>query len=681
MKTIAMILSVVIFSLFTTNLFAQKPNVEWGEIPRSDLEMTSYPSDTNATALVLYDYGESKFNDDLDIVFTRHQRVKIFTQKGFKWGTYSIGVRTGDGDERLVEIEGCTYSLNDKNEITTTEFDDDEVFEDKATDNVTYYKFTLPALKPECIIEVRYKIVSTNLYDVKDWTFQKDEPVRWSEYKFIFPRALGYSLVKLGYENWAFEETKEVKQNFSGPAYALLGTTNANCWDVDLAVKDIPALRDEPFITTLKDYANELQIQLSGYAFANGVRRQFFTDWKMLVEELSDSKNVGDAIDVTGDVEDLEKSITKGLTNPLDKMKAIYQWVTKSIVWNGLNRFYKEQDVDDVIEYKKGNSAEITFLFLSLLKSANIEAYPVILSTRDNGKIQILYPIVNQFNYVIAQVKIDSTTYLVDATSPLRSYDLLPSKVLNTRGLVIKPDTEEWISINSNKKNIDYSLTAINVNEDGSINGRLEDSYGEYNSLSIRRKLESKKDIEIANDLLDAESKGLTIDSVLIENKDSLETSLKLNSYISSDSYCQKNGDLIYINPCLVHRLKENPFKSKVRKFEIDYGFQNGDISIIDIAIPKGYELKEKLDNKKILVENVASFSRISGLLDDNKFQIIIKMEIKSSIVSPNYYSQLKAFYANIVDLEAEQIVIGPKLKASENLKGTDKKNGKGNNN
>ena len=429
---------ILLLGLFSTKLFSQAPKLEWGEVPKSDLEMTSYPPDTNASALILYDLGESKFNDDLDIVFTRHQRVKIFTQKGFDWGTYSIGVRTSNGDERFVEVEGYTYSLNDKNEIVKTEFDDDEVFEDRVTDNVTYYKFTLPALKPGCVIEVRYKIVSTQLYNVKDWTFQKNEPVRWSEYKFCFPRALGYSFVKLGYESWAIDEAKEVNQTFSGTASSLLGTQIAKCWDVDVAVKDIPALRDEPFITTLNDYANELQIQLSGYAFANGVQRRFFTDWKNLVEELLDSDNFGDAIDVTGDVEDLEKSITKGLTNPLDKMKAIHNWVSKSIVWNGRDRFFKEQDVDDVLEYKKGNSAEITFLFLSLLKSANIEAYPVILSTRDNGKIQVMYPMVNQFNYVISQVKIDSTTYLVDATNPLRPFDLLPSKVLNTRGLIIK---------------------------------------------------------------------------------------------------------------------------------------------------------------------------------------------------------------------------------------------------
>ena len=43
--------------------------------------MTSYPSDTNATALVLYDYGESKFNDDLDIVFTVINALKYLPKK------------------------------------------------------------------------------------------------------------------------------------------------------------------------------------------------------------------------------------------------------------------------------------------------------------------------------------------------------------------------------------------------------------------------------------------------------------------------------------------------------------------------------------------------------------------------------------------------------------------------
>ena len=80
--------------LFTTGIssfaFTQSPPITWGDIPRADLEMKSFPKDTNASAVVLCDYGESYFNDDLNIVFNRHVRIKILTTKGYEWGTASI---------------------------------------------------------------------------------------------------------------------------------------------------------------------------------------------------------------------------------------------------------------------------------------------------------------------------------------------------------------------------------------------------------------------------------------------------------------------------------------------------------------------------------------------------------------------------------------------------------------
>ena len=301
------------------------------------------------------------------------------------------------------------------------------------------------------------------------------------------------------------------------------------------------------------------------------------------------------------------------------------------------------------------------------------------LSTRGNGQIQDLYPIYSQFNYVIAQVKIGSTTYLLDATDPLRPYDLLPTKVLNTRGLVVKPGEVQWINIASVKKNIDRSMTMIHVNKDGSIIGKLEDSYSDYNSLSHRKSLADEKDVDLAKDLLKTESQGITIDSVTVSNRDSIQSPLTLVSYISSDSYTQKNGDIIYLNPYLVHRWKENPFKSKERKFAIDYGFKNGDMTVMNIYMPDGYELKEKVQNKTILVGDFASFTRIAGI-DNNMIQIINKMEIKSSLISPKYYSQLKEFYAQIVALQAEQIVLGPKSASTEKTTEKNSKDSKGSN-
>ncbi len=677
MKPKTFYFTILLISIISYSNFAQEPKVEWGEIPRSDLEMTSYPADTNATAVILYEYAESTFDDDFDIVLSVHKRIKILTKAGFDWGTETLFLNTEKGKQRLRNVEGATYSLNEKGEVVKTEFDDDEIYEDEYIKNRTSYKFTLPALKPGCVIEIRYQVISDDIQLIKDWTFQKSEPVRWSEYKVRFPRNLAYAIVKRGFEHWQIDEVNEVNQTFSGNAAALIGTENIKCWEYKWAVKDIPALRDEPYITTINDYTNVVNIQLAAYMFANGVRNQLFSDWKAMIEELLDYKGFGDKIDVTGDVEDLGVSITKGINDPLDKMKAIYNWVSKSIVWDGHNRYTADQDVDDVIEYKKGNSAEINFLLMSLLKSVGIDCNPVLLSTRDNGAIQDIYPIYYQFNYVIAQVKIGKTNYLLDPTNPLRPYDLLPSKILNTKGLVMQPDLVQWIGIKSDKKNVDRSMTLIHVNKDGSINGRLDNSFAEYNSVAYRKSLADKKDIDAAKDILNTESEGINIDSVKINNRDSIQASLNLISYITSDSYTQKNGDLIYLNPNLINRLKENPFKSKVRKFDIDYGYQNGDVSVVNIYIPDGYELKENLQNKTIVVENFASYTRMAGV-ENNMLQIINKLEINSSLVSSKYYTQLKEFYAQIVAMQAEQIVLGPKSASTEKTNEKNSKDSKG---
>ena len=64
-----------------------KRQIEWGEIPMEDLQMISFPEDSNASALVLCDFGESVFNNDLNIVFTRHLRIKIFNPTGYEMAT------------------------------------------------------------------------------------------------------------------------------------------------------------------------------------------------------------------------------------------------------------------------------------------------------------------------------------------------------------------------------------------------------------------------------------------------------------------------------------------------------------------------------------------------------------------------------------------------------------------
>jgi len=301
------------------------------------------------------------------------------------------------------------------------------------------------------------------------------------------------------------------------------------------------------------------------------------------------------------------------------------------------------QEVNDVIETKKGTNADITFLLLSLLKGVGINGEPVIFSTRTNGKIQQLYPILSQFNYVLARVVIGNQSYYLDATDPLRSMELLPTKALNTQGLVIYKNSSEWITFKTNKKYNNASLAVISLKDDGSIKGTFEDVYREYAGIFNRQDLNNKQDIEIAKEVFETEQSGITIDSVIIVAKDSIDLPLRMKAWVTSPSYAQQNDDLIYINPHILHRRKENPFKLPDRKFPIDYAYQRSHTNVTNITIPDNFEIKYKLLNRSFSISNYASYIRTIQI-ESNKIQMMTKLEIPETLIPAKLYKQLKDF-------------------------------------
>jgi len=667
-RTVSFINSLIVFSLFFSfQIVAQEapaPPIEWGEIPRADLEMKNFPADTNASAVILCDYGISTMNDDMNFVFERHLRVKILNQKGFSWGTHSIELYTDrKNGETIDDIEGVTYTLNANEKIEEKEFDDDELFEEKLSDKYTRYKFTLPGLQPGCIIEIRYKITAKSFFLVKDWVFQHSEPVVWSEYRFQHPVNLGFTFLKKGYERFAIEENLDVMQYFSGQASSYLETNLAKCALSRFVVKNAPALRDEQYITTLDDYYNKLEVQFSGYAVQGAMAvEKVLQTWDKFVEELLDNPSLGKGITITSDVEDLTNKITSGLQTPKEKIRAIYKWINSSIVWSGIRTAFAGQSVDDVIESKKGSSGDITCLLISMLRSAGIQSDPVILSTRDNGRVQDLYPMLSQFNYVIARAKIGTNIVFLDATNSSRPLELLPARVLGVRALVIQPNTVEWVTLQSPAKSSYNTLAAISIDENGGVTGSIEGLYKDYANVNIREDLSDKKEQDIAKDYFETETSGLTIDSVLITGKDTVDQPLKMKAWISSATYAQTGNDLLYLNPHIVRGITDNPFKSSSRKFPIDYNYPRETISIVNINVPESYEVKEGLRDADLIVSGSVHYRR-QMVVDSMYIQVITKFEILNKEVPASQYHNLKELYARVIAMESEQLVVQKKPK------------------
>lgn len=645
--------------------YAQEAPLKWSEIPKADLEMTSYPADTNASALILCDYGESTIDKDYNLIFSRHMRVKILTMKGYDWGNHAIVLYTKKDNERIYDIEGATYSLDQHHETVKNELESKDIFEEKVDEDYTRYRFALPSLKIGSVIEFRYKILTQNFWFIHDWWFQYSEPARWSEYRIHSPQIIGFMTVIKKNQPFEVKENVDEKCQYSTHSSLSIGNDELQCYRIRLAMKDVPALRDEPFTTTMNDYRSKVDVQFSGWASIRTGVHEVMNDWKKLAGDLLKNDYFGDRIDDTRKVRNQTGAVISGLTTPAQKMAAIYHWVSSSVVWSGKKSLTAEHEVNDVLESKTGSSAEINFLLLSMLKSAGINGDPVILSTRDNGKIQDSYPIVSQFNYVLARITIDSQEYFLDATDPLRPMELLPANVLNVKGLVVNNDSMKWVTLATPKRSIVASAASMIIHGDGSLSGNIDDAYSEYEGLFVRQSLQKKKDIEVAKEKFETEASGISIDSLAIDGKDSISQELRIHSSISSPNYALKNGDLIYFNPQVLHRVSENPLKTKERKFPLDYSYVRNITSIINITLPDSFNVLERVTNKSISLAGDAAVYTRRVEVDERKIQIVSKFEIRKSEIRAENYDDLREFYTRVVAAESEQFVLSHIKKAS----------------
>src|SRR5205085_10865348 len=120
--------------------------------------------------------------------------------------------------------------------------------------------------------------------------------------------------------------------------------------------------------------------------------------------------------------------VVAGIDDPLTKAKRVYEFVKQKFEWNGVYGLYSEYGLRKALDLGKGNVGDINLTLIASLVAADLNAEPVILSTRANGFPVELHPVLSDFNYVIARLTIDNKTYLLDATDDFLPFGLIPAR-------------------------------------------------------------------------------------------------------------------------------------------------------------------------------------------------------------------------------------------------------------
>jgi len=267
------------------------PPISWGTVPVGQLAMTTFSPDTSASAVILCDYCDIRVNDDLGITYMRHLRVKILNERGFVWGTHTID--TGMNGDFVSTIAGATYVLKKDGTIAVTPLEKGDIAKEELSPDRYRYTFTLPDLQPGCIVEIRYTIESSSLAGTRPWTFHNEEPVLWSEIRILSPKAFAYTGVAHGNLPFTIKEKTSVPVIVGGYAWQYFGRDIVENTLMRWPMESIPALRAEPYITSLEDHSSRVDIHLAGYSLPTGGVKWVASSWEALVKELMESDRIG----------------------------------------------------------------------------------------------------------------------------------------------------------------------------------------------------------------------------------------------------------------------------------------------------------------------------------------------------------------------------------------------------
>jgi hypothetical protein len=189
-----------------------------------------------------------------------------------------------------------------------------------------------------------------------------------------------------------------------------------------------------------------------------------------------------------GDIVDEKvEELVKGETDPLVKARKIYDFIKGWYRWNDVYGEYSELGIKKAFDSKVGNVGDINLSLIAALRYAGFTVEPLLLSTRANGLVSELYPVLTDFNYVIAKLNLNEKVYLLDATEQYLCFGLIPERCINGKGRVIGEKESYWYDVKAPEKQRQVSIQKLKINTDGTISGSVQNSYFGYDAMNQRR--------------------------------------------------------------------------------------------------------------------------------------------------------------------------------------------------
>jgi hypothetical protein len=476
---------------------AQKSPVKFGKLNESEITLTEYQ---NYDAVVLCDYGTYSFNAQLGplyFYYSRHLRIKILTEEGLKYAQqairyYDLKKAEYFKNNRVYELRAQTLNVNSSNKIVKSKvkpkhYSEQEV--DADFNNVLQINF--PDVKVGSIIEYKINIPTIEIVNPPSWVFQHEIPVLYSELRVISPEYIQYSgkIYNMEYLDVSEKTFQNRTINYSRGSY------NYQAYIMQFAKENIPAAdSNTPYLDRMRlkimlDFASQkLTVPGVQYLFRACNREYKYKDraeknmtltnnsfilYKKpnladLPKKMFKDPYFGPPLTIHMGLNDTILMLTKDTKSSIEKTNIIYDYISGHMQWNGRYRTFVDPALSKLIlkvvskvssdkanlnkslsrpfEKQIGTNAEINFILINSLRKAGINAYPLLVSSKENSFLDMEFFNLHQFNHVVALVEIDNNYIVFDAVLTDKG-PLIEVNEMNNVGLAIKNNKAFWLNL------------------------------------------------------------------------------------------------------------------------------------------------------------------------------------------------------------------------------------------
>ncbi|MFC0343982.1 transglutaminase-like domain-containing protein [Epilithonimonas hispanica] len=635
-------------------IFAQYKYLDLPKLDNNDLKATSYAKNPSEAAEILfksYHYYITDGQLNLDVI----SRVKIYKKdQAEKFLNQEIYTYDGKNNksERVTSLKVYTYNLvNDKVETTTVE--KNSKYKSKESKNYTVTKFAFENVKDGSIVEYKYSILSPYVWSIDRITVEDIVPTRRFDYVLDFPKYLGFNI---DYKGSLTPKNRDVsdKTIYGGEYYTYR-----------FGYENIAPYRDEKYVHNIDNYRTSIRAELNSTnitrtpgAYGSGDLggfKSYAVIWSDIRKQLYDSEYFGEQLKKKSYVKDLLPADIKNIASPEEKAAAILKYVQKNYTWNNYYTVGAEEGkgLKNLLETKVGSSGEINILLILLMRSAGLEAQPVVLSTIGRGLLLDHSPSVNQLNYVLAILDIAGTPKIYDATSKMTIPNLIRPSALNYNGYIMTEKEAKKVNIFCPGKSVTYLTVDAKLNPTGSVEGSFSDkdtmlyammNNESYNEDKIAYQKESYKDrytFPFTN-----------IKTELLDNND-FQTSFDFDS----DTFVDGIGGKLVFNPLLFLYNKSHQFdQTDERRSPIELYTGYDKIKKVTITLPDGYIFENVPKSKKFRTEDNAIQYVYKVTQEGNKLTVETTTTVEDPVYPKEYYPAFKQIFDNITKMEGQVV-------------------------